>query len=54
MAGPFGVSVLTPSAAPQRIETAVFDALRMTAGKHEAVCEGVNELVRNRKAKTKS
>ena len=54
MAGPFGMSVLTPSAAHRQIDAAVFDALHLTAGEREAVHQGVNEFVRNRKTKAKS
>ena len=46
--------VLTPSPARRQIDDAVFDALGLTAGDREAVYEGVNELVRNRKAKAKT
>ena len=46
--------MLTPSAARRVIDTAVFDVLSLTAAEREAVYQGVNEHVRNRKAKAKS
>ena len=45
------LDTLTPSAARRVIGTAVFDALGLATGEREAVYEGVNELVRNRKAR---
>lgn len=46
--------VLTPSAVRQEIDTAVFDALGLTSGEREAVCEGVVDLVENRKKRARS
>lgn len=46
--------VLTPSPARQEIDTAVFDALGLSSGEREAVCEGVVDLVENRKKRARS
>ena len=54
MAGPFGVGVLTPSAARREIESAAFDALGMTVGEHEAVHAAVTELASNRRRRARS
>ena len=46
--------VLTPSAARRYIDTAVFDALGLTAGERDAVYGGVAELVGNRRRRARS
>ena len=46
--------VLTPSAARQHIDAAVYDALGLTVGERDAVYEGVAELVGNRKRRARS
>ena len=46
--------VLIPSPERRLIDTAVFDALRLTQGEQDAVYEGVSELVGNRKRRANS
>ena len=46
--------VLSPSPERRQMDTIVFDALGLTAGERDAVYEGVNELVINRKRRARS
>ena len=46
--------VLQPSTERQELDTAIYDALALTAGEREAVQAGVAELVNNRKCRARS
>ena len=46
--------ILRPSPERRLIDDAVFDALGLTQGERDSVCEGVTELVTNRLARARS
>lgn len=46
--------VLQPSAERQKLDTAIYDALGLTAGEREAVQADVTELVNSRKPRARS
>ena len=46
--------ILQPSAERQKLDTAIYDALGLTAGEREAVQADVTELVNSRKPRARS